>query len=166
MLITNFTTRRILIDNDSSGDLLFWDVFTQMGIDLDHLYSAPMPLKGFTWNVVQLVGAITLSFLVKKAPTKTDFLVVTSLSLYNMIKGQPMLNNLKAITSTYHLNMKFPTKARVGKIKGEQVLAQECYVQELKTKGKYMWTLGEQTCNIGPPPAPNLADSDEDIRAK
>lgn len=34
MLVTNFTTRRIFIANDSSANSLFWEVFTQMGINI------------------------------------------------------------------------------------------------------------------------------------
>lgn len=33
-LVANFTTRRILIDNNNSANILFWDAFTQMEIYL------------------------------------------------------------------------------------------------------------------------------------
>ena len=47
------------------------------------------------------------------------FLVVKCPSVYNVILGQPSLNNLKAITSTYHLAMKFPTDGGVGVVRGD-----------------------------------------------
>lgn len=66
-----------------------------------------------------------------------DFIVVKAPSSYNAILGPPTFNNLKALTSTYHLKMKFPVPTRVSKIHDEQVLAQECYMQELRlTKGE------------------------------
>lgn len=51
MQVVNFTTRRILIDKGSSVEILFWNSFSQMGIDPDCLQPAPMPLKAFkgTW---------------------------------------------------------------------------------------------------------------------
>lgn len=51
-----------------------------MGINLDPLCLAPVLLKGFTGNIVQLMGAITLSILAGKAPkttiTMANFLVL------------------------------------------------------------------------------------------
>ena len=56
------------------------------------------------------------------------FLVVDYSSTYNAILGRPTLNSWKAVTSTYHLMIKFPTDYRVGELQGNQVAAHECYV--------------------------------------
>lgn len=53
-------------------------------------------------------------------------------SAYNSILGRPTLNQIKVVTSTYHLLMCFPTKEGVGEVIGDQVTAQECYVASLK----------------------------------
>lgn len=91
-----------------------------------------MPLKGFSRDMVQLMETITLLVLASKAPhiasTMTIFIVMKASSSHNAILGQPTLNSLKAVTSTYHLKVKFPTTMEVGEIQGEQVLACECYV--------------------------------------
>ncbi|KAK3031544.1 hypothetical protein RJ639_035457 [Escallonia herrerae] len=52
-----------------------------------------------------------------------DFLVVKVPSAYNAILGQPELNQLQAVVSTYHLKMKFPTENEIGKVKGDQITA-------------------------------------------
>ena len=49
-------------------------------------------------------------------------------SAYNAIFGQPTLNLWKAVTSTYHLMIKFPTDYGVGELRKNQVAARECYV--------------------------------------
>ena len=54
--------------------------------------------------------------------------MVDCLSAYNAILGQPTLNSWKAITSTYHLMIKFPTDYGVGELRKNQVAARECYV--------------------------------------
>ncbi|XP_030924641.1 uncharacterized protein LOC115951611 [Quercus lobata] len=77
-----------------------------------------------------------------------NFLVVNSPSSYNVIIGRPTLNRWKATTSTYCLKVKFPTKQGVEEIKGDQVLAQECYQAVLASKKNHTWTIEEKTPEI------------------
>jgi len=60
------------------------------------------------------------------------FLIIDCSSTYNAILGQPNLNSWKAITSTYHLMIKFPTKYRVGEVRRDQVATRECYIAMLE----------------------------------
>ena len=60
-----------------------------------------------------------------------NFLVVDCSSSYNAIIGRPTLNSWKAITSTYYLSVKFPTKHGVGEVQGDQLGARECYLAML-----------------------------------
>lgn len=99
MLIANITNLRILIDNSSSAYILFWDAFIQIGIDSNRLCPTPMPLQGFSGDVVKFLGTITLSVLTGKAAktttTMANFLVVKASLSYNTILGHPTLNNMK-----------------------------------------------------------------------
>ena len=78
------------------------------------------------------LGAITLSVVVGDYPQQiakdVTFLVVDCSSAYNAILKRPTLNSWKAVTSTYHLMIKFPTDYDVGELRGNQVAARECYV--------------------------------------
>ena len=78
------------------------------------------------------LGVITLSVVVGDYPQQitkdVTFLVINCSSAYNAILGRPTLNSWKAVTSTYHLMIKFPTDYRVGELRGNQVAARECYV--------------------------------------
>ena len=51
---------------------------------------------------------------------------------YNAILGRPTLNSWKAVTSTYHLMIKFPTDYRVGELRGNWVATRECYIVMLE----------------------------------
>ena len=42
------------------------------------------------------------------------------------------MNSWKAVTSTYHLMIKFPTKYEVGEVRGDQVAAREYYIAMLE----------------------------------
>ena len=65
-------------------------------------------------------------------------------SSYNVIIGRPTLNRWKAATSTYCLKVKFPTENGVGEIRGDQVLARECYQAMLVAKEYYTWMIEEK----------------------
>ena len=72
-----------------------------------------------------------------------DFLVVDCPSSYNVIIGRPTLNKWKAATFTYCLKVKFPTDNEVGEVKGDQVLARECYQAVLAAKENHTWMIEE-----------------------
>ena len=65
-------------------------------------------------------------------------------SSYNVIIGRPILNKWKAVTSTYCLKVKFPTENGIGEMKGDQVLARECYQAVLATKEDHTWMIEEK----------------------
>ena len=68
-------------------------------------------------------------------------------SSYNVIIGRPTLNRWKAATSTYCLKMKFPIDNGVGEVKGDQVLARECYQAVLAGKENHTWVIKEKEVN-------------------
>ena len=50
---------------------------------------------------------------------------------------------MKAATSTYYLNVKFPTAHGIGEIRGDQVLIRECYQFALTSGENHMWMIDE-----------------------
>ena len=118
LLIADYTTRRVLVDNGSSADILYYPAFQQMRLGRDQLLPVCSPLIGFGGMKVQPVGTITLPVVVGSYPQQitreVNFLVVDCSSSYNVIIGRPTLNSWKAITSTYHLSVKFPTEYGIG----------------------------------------------------
>ena len=84
---------------------------------------------------VQPVGTIILSIVVGSYPQQiakeVNFLVVDCSSSYNAIIRRPTLNRWKAMTSTYHLSIKFPTEYGVGQVQGDQLAVRECYLAML-----------------------------------
>ena len=107
--------------------MLYYPAFQQMGIDRGRLIPTNTPLVGFGGTRVFPLGAITLSVMVGdyswQITKDVTFLVVDYSFAYNAILGQPTLNSWKAITSTYHLMIKFPTNYGVGELRGNQVAA-------------------------------------------
>ena len=125
--VGDYNVHRMLVDNSSSADILYYPAFQQMGINRARLTPTNAPLVGFGGTWVLPLGAITLSVTVgdylQQIIQDVTFLVVDCSSAYNGIIGRPTLNSWKATTSTYHLMIKFPTKYKVGELREDQVTA-------------------------------------------
>ena len=120
------------MDNGSLVDILYYLAFQQMRLRRDQLRPVCSPLIGFGGMKLQPIGTITLPVVVGAYPQQVikdvNFLVVGCSSSYNAIIGRPTLNSWKAVMSTYHLSVKFPTEHGVGQVQEDQVAARECYL--------------------------------------
>ena len=95
------------------ANILYYPAFQQMKIDIEQLVPTNAPLVGFGGTRVFPFGAITLSVTIgnylQQITKDVTFLAVIYSSAYNAILERPILNSWKAVTSTYHLMIKFPT---------------------------------------------------------
>ena len=89
LMIEGFNTKRILVDNGSSADIIYLSAFQQLKLNLGRL----LPFSG---DRVYLKGIVTLMVIVgsylQQLTRQLDFLVVDCPSLYNVIIGRPTLN--------------------------------------------------------------------------
>ncbi|XP_052172226.1 uncharacterized protein LOC127788156 [Diospyros lotus] len=127
--------RRILVDPGSSSEILYRQAFLGMGYEMTQLRAAKVPLVGFDGEAVYSEGIIQLPLTVGRGSRTSrvmlDILVADVPSAYNMILGRSGLNALRAIPSTYHMMMKFPTDRGTGEVWGDLRLARECYMASI-----------------------------------
>ena len=106
-----------------------------MRLGRDQLRRVNSLLVGFGGMKVQPVGIVTLPVVVGAYPQQVtkdvNFLVVDCSSFYNAIIGRPTLNSWKAVTSTYHLSIKFSIEHGVRQVQGNQLATRECYLAML-----------------------------------
>ena len=124
--------KKVLVDAGSSADILFYGAFINMGYnnqDLKH-YKTPTPLTGFTGDTVYPMGYVTVPVLFGQAPKtiaiSIEFLVIDISSVYNAIIGRRTLHRIKAVPSSHHLKLKFPTEHGIGEERGCQNISREC----------------------------------------
>lgn len=83
-----------------------------------------MPLMGFAKETMFPEGSIKLPLIVRDTLNQSivlvNLLMIKSPSVYNTILGRPILNTLRAATSTYHLIIKFSIESGgVGLVSGD-----------------------------------------------
>ncbi|KAL5541776.1 hypothetical protein UlMin_009486 [Ulmus minor] len=105
-------------------------------------------LSSFTGDSISSEGILNLPVELGSSPCQhiqaVNFVLVDCPSPYNAIIGRPTLNKIRAVTSTYHMLIKFPTVGGIGILRGDQTESREIYeaanrlaqVQGIKSSAK------------------------------
>ena len=122
--LANGKVFRVLVDNESSTDILSVATFDKMNIGREKLMQICTPLIGFGEECFIHLGSIDLPVTIgephHQATKMGGFLVMEHLSVYNVISDRPDLNLFRVITSTYHLMIKFPTEIGIRILRADQ----------------------------------------------
>lgn len=126
-----YTMGKVFFDTGSGPNILYYHTFKRMNIDPSTLFTYNQSVTGFNGVPVPVMGT-TKQPVVFGDPKfsitiDVDFLVVDVGSSYNVVFGRSTLCLLKAVVSQPHLCLKFPTPDGVGIVKGDQLMAKECY---------------------------------------
>ncbi|XP_062099864.1 uncharacterized protein LOC133805718 [Humulus lupulus] len=134
LYIANCLTKRILIDNGRLAKILYLSALREMGIDESKIIKQTTILIGFSGEQKNTLGEIKLPVYAEGVNLCTRFLVVDSMSAYNVILGRPWIHEMEAVPSTYHQVLRFPTKCGVKEIKDQQKDSRACYQTTMKAK--------------------------------
>ncbi|RWW45402.1 hypothetical protein BHE74_00048761 [Ensete ventricosum] len=130
--IANARVKQIMIDIGSAADILYFEAFQKLGLTDQDLTPLTSMLTGFTRDSIAPFRTMTLLLTIGEEPhTKTlmvIFMVVDLPSAYNAIIGQPTLNRLRAVVSTFHRSVKFPTNAGVDEARSDPRESRRCYL--------------------------------------
>ena len=66
------------------------------------------------------------------------FIVVRLFSPYTAILGRPWIHAMKAVPSTLHVKVKFPTEYGVAMVRGNQQVARQCLVAAVRWKNEQL----------------------------
>ncbi|RDX83582.1 hypothetical protein CR513_35485, partial [Mucuna pruriens] len=134
VVVEDFKIERVLIDQGSSANILYGSTYRRMG--LSGLKETPGCLYGFSGERVPIKGTVELDTVfgegsnAKMIPVL--YTVIEAEASYNIIMGRPTLYRLKAIVSTYHLCMKYPTGEGVRAVWADSGMAKRCYEDSLR----------------------------------
>ncbi|XP_028061434.1 uncharacterized protein LOC114264895 [Camellia sinensis] len=129
-----FEVKRVLVDQGSAADILYYDLFRKLGLSEQHLTPTAAPLVGFNSQPEWPLGRIVLPVVAGTKTLQIEFLVINTPSPYNAILGRPWIHQIEAVPSTYHQLIRFPTEHGVEQISGDQVASKHCFMAALKAK--------------------------------
>ncbi len=132
--IGNYDVQRILIDQGSFAEVMYHDLYVKLGLEESELSSFTTPIFGFSGEPTVPLGKTILPVLAGPINLQTEFIVVKASSPYNAIMGRDWLHQMKAIPSTLHQKLRFPTKDGVMELNGDQVTAKQCVLATVKRK--------------------------------
>uniref|UniRef100_A0A2N9F6C2 RNase H type-1 domain-containing protein n=1 Tax=Fagus sylvatica TaxID=28930 RepID=A0A2N9F6C2_FAGSY len=136
--IKNYDVKRVLVDQGSFAEVMYQELYEKLGLGKSDLSEFSSPVFGFSGESTIPLGKTTLPVLAGPINLQTEFIVVQAPSPYNAIMGRSWLHKMRAIPSTLHQKLRFPTKNGVMEINGDQVAAKQCVLAAAKknTPGK------------------------------
>uniref|UniRef100_A0A2N9HGN5 Uncharacterized protein n=1 Tax=Fagus sylvatica TaxID=28930 RepID=A0A2N9HGN5_FAGSY len=130
--IGNYDVKRILVDQGSFAEVMYQELFEKLGLGKSDLSEYSSPIFGFSGESTIPMGKTTLPVLAGPINLQTEFIVIQAPSPYNAIMGRSWLHKMRAIPSTLHQKLRFPTKDGVMEISGDQVAAKQCVLAAAK----------------------------------
>ncbi|XP_074348966.1 uncharacterized protein LOC141687944 [Apium graveolens] len=122
-IIGNCLVKWVLVDTAASVDILFYDTFLRMGYTDSQLTPSDAPIYGFNEVECQVKEAIRLYMTIgeeaREATKMLNFQIIKTASIYNVIMGRIWIYVFKAVPSTYHMVLKFPTRNGIVEDKGD-----------------------------------------------
>uniref|UniRef100_A0A2N9GY79 Reverse transcriptase domain-containing protein n=1 Tax=Fagus sylvatica TaxID=28930 RepID=A0A2N9GY79_FAGSY len=119
----DYDVQRVLVDQGSFAEIMYKGLYEKLGLKEADLANFTTPVFGFTGESTIPMGKTTLPVLAGPINLQTEFIVVRGTSPYNAIVGRDWLHRMKAVPSTLHQKLRFPTEEGVMEINGDQAPA-------------------------------------------
>ena len=107
----------------------------KLGLGEAELSSFTSPIFGFSGEPIVPLAKTIQPVLAGPINLQTEFIVVKTSSPYNAIMGCDWLHKMRAIPSTLHQKLRFPTKDGIMELNGDQVMAKRFVLVALKQRG-------------------------------
>ncbi|XP_075633702.1 uncharacterized protein LOC142606200 [Castanea sativa] len=111
---------------------MYPDLYKGLKLKLEDLAYYDSPLVGFDGKIVVPMGQIRLPVQIGSKMVEMDFIVVDAYSPYIAIVARPWLHAMRAISTTLHLKVKYPSRDREEEVIRSQSMARRCLVAAIR----------------------------------
>lgn len=117
-----------MVDQGNGAEIMYLDLFKGLGFRLKDLDRCNALLIRFDGNTTILKGMIQLLVQTGEKVVDVNFIVMDTFSPDTAILVRPCLHAMGAVSSTLHVNVKYPTSKGVVELLGCQSVARQCMV--------------------------------------
>ena len=107
--IGGYVVKRVMVDQGSAAEIMYPDLFKGLNLRAEDLTPYSSPLVSFEGKVIIPKGQIRLPVQTGSETVEVDFIVVDAYSSYTAIVAKPWLYTLRAVSSTVHQKIKYPS---------------------------------------------------------
>ncbi|XP_030937501.1 uncharacterized protein LOC115962766 [Quercus lobata] len=113
--IRGYNVKRVMVDQGSDVEIMYPDLYRELNLKSEDLTAYDSPLVSFDGKVVIPKGQIRLPM-----QARSEVVEVDAYSPYTAIVARPWLYALRAVSSTLHLKVKYPSENRVEEFMGTE----------------------------------------------
>ena len=118
--IGDYDVKRVMVDGGRAAEVMYSDLYKGLNLKLEDLMPYSSPLMSFDRKLVIPKGMIRLPIQTGPEIVEVNFIVVDTYFPYTAIVGRPWLHTLRAVASSLHQKVKFPSGDQVLEICGCQ----------------------------------------------
>ena len=126
--IGGYNVKRVMVDGGNAAEIMYPDLCKGLKLKPEDLLPYGSPLMSFDGKLVIPKGMIRLPIQTGPEIVEVNFIVVDTYSPYIAIVGRPWLHTLRAVASSLHQKVKFPSGDQILEIRGCQPTARQCMV--------------------------------------
>ena len=116
--ISGYDVKRVMIDQGNAAEIMYPNLYKGLNLKHESLTAYSSPLVSFEGKMVIPKGQIRLPVQIGLDVVEVDFIMVDAFSPYTTIMDRLWLHTLGAISSTFHQNVKYPSRDQVFEIVG------------------------------------------------
>ena len=108
--IRGYDVKRVMVDQDSAVEIMYPDLYKGLNLKPGDLTPYSSPLVSFEGKIIIPKDQIRLPVQTSSKVVEVDFIIVDAYSPYTAIVARPWLHTLRAVSSTLHQKVKYPSE--------------------------------------------------------